>query len=229
VQFSGPSPSVDVPTGRCLIVVTPDAQRTMSTYLGVSELLGPDDVDDAVVASAQVLYMEGYLWDRPEAMAAYRKAAAVAHRAGGLVSLSLSDSFCVDRHREAFLDLVATEVDVLFANEAEVCALYDTDQVSQAYAMVSKHCDLAAITLGSKGSVVVERNGKVHDVPADPVVEVIDTTGAGDLYASGFLFGLTRQLPPAECGRLGSVAAAEVISHVGARPTANLARLAGLG
>ena len=228
VQFSGPSPATDIPTGRCLIVVTPDAQRTMSTYLGVSELLGPDDVDEAVVASAQVLYMEGYLWDRPEAMAAYRKAAAVAHRAGGLVSLSLSDSFCVDRHRDAFLDLVATEVDVLFANEAEVCALYGTEKVSEAYSKVAEHCDLAAITLGSKGSVVVERSGDVHEVVADPVPEVVDTTGAGDLYASGFLYGLTRGLPPAECGRLGSVAAAEVISHVGARPSANLARLAGL-
>ncbi|MCU1343915.1 MAG: adenosine kinase [Acidimicrobiia bacterium] len=229
VRFSGPSAAASVPTGRCLIVVTPDAQRTMSTYLGVSELLGPDDVDEAVVASAQVLYMEGYLWDRPEAMAAYRKAAAAAHSAGSLVSLSLSDSFCVDRHRDAFLDLVASEVDVLFANEAELCALYNTERAADAYAMVAKHCELAAVTLGARGSVVVERGGAVHEVPAHPVAEVVDTTGAGDLFASGFLFGLTRQLPPAECGRLGSVAAAEVISHVGARPTANLAQLAGLG
>ncbi|MEP6661807.1 MAG: adenosine kinase [Acidimicrobiales bacterium] len=225
VAFRGPKPGDEIPTGRCLIVVTPDAERTMSTFLGMSSLLVPDDVDPDVVASGKVVYLEGYLWDRPEAMAAYRKAAAVAHDAGNKVSLTLSDSFCVDRHREAFLDLVAGEVDILFSNEDEICSLYEVDSFDDAVARVSKHVEIAAITCGAKGSIVVSRDGQVA-VPAEPVDEVVDTTGAGDLYAAGFLHGLTHDRTLVDCARLGSIAASEVISHVGARPVTSLARLA---
>jgi sugar/nucleoside kinase (ribokinase family) len=227
VRFGQPLSQVGVPTGRCLIVVTPDAQRTMNTCLGISELLGPDDVDEELVASAKVLYMEGYLWDKPEAMAAYRKAARIAHANGGTVSLTLSDSFCVERHHDAFLDLVEHEVDLLFANELELCTLYRTSRVADAFAEVARHCELAAVTLGAQGSVIVEHDGTITEVPVEPVKEVLDTTGAGDLYASGFLFGYTQGMNPAQCGRLGSIAAAEVIGHVGARPLVPLARLAG--
>jgi sugar/nucleoside kinase (ribokinase family) len=215
-----------VPTGRCLIVVTPDAQRTMNTFLGVSSLLGPDDVDEELVARGKVVYLEGYLYDRPEAKEAYRKAAAVAHEAGGLVSITLSDSFCVDRHRDDFYKLVISEVDVLFGNEYEIMALFQVDDLGAAVDAVRAQCDLAAITLGKEGSLVVT-SGAVHRVEAQPVREVVDTTGAGDLYASGFLYGLTHGFDLADCGRLGSVAAAEVISHVGARPLVPLHRLAG--
>ena len=227
VSFQAVPSMIGVPTGRCLIIVTPDAQRTMNTCLGMAELLGPDDIDDDLVASARVVYLEGYLWDRPPAMEAYRKAAKVAHANGGKVSLTLSDSFCVHRHREAFLDLVANDVDILFANETELMALYRTDTLEEGYERVVEHCEVAAVTLGKEGSVVLARDGVIH-VPAEPVEAVVDTTGAGDLYAAGFLYGYTAELPLEECGRLGSVAAAEVISHVGARPLVDLRRLAGL-
>ena len=226
VRFQQPRAQLAVPTGRCLIIVTPDAQRTMNTYLGVSELLGPDDVDEELVAQAKVLYMEGYLWDRPEAMAAYRKAAKVAHDAGSKVSLTLSDSFCVERHHEAFLDLVANDVDILFANEHELLTLYRTDNINDAYAKVRQHCELAAVTLGPQGSAIVVHDGRLIEIPAEPVKEVLDTTGAGDLYAAGFLYGYTHDLSLGRCGHLGSIAAAEVISHVGARPLVPLTRLA---
>lgn len=215
-----------VPTGRCLIVVTPDGQRTMNTYLGVSSLFGPDDVDDDLVTSGKVLYMEGYLWDRPEAKEAYRKAARLAHGAGAKVALTLSDSFCVDRHRDDFYKLVEDEVDILFANEHELAALYQVDDFDDAVAAVREHCEIAAVTLGKAGSLVVTE-GDVVAIDASPV-NVLDTTGAGDLYAAGFLYGLTHDHPLGECGHLGSLAAAEVISHVGARPLASLRRLAGL-
>ena len=224
VAFHGPRPADHVPTGRCIIVVTPDAQRTMNTFLGMSSLLVPDDVDEEVVASGKVVYLEGYLWDRPEAMAAYRKAARVAHDAGNKVALTLSDSFCVERHRDAFLDLVAGEVDILFANAEELCSLYRTDLESATHA-VEGHVEIAAITRGAEGSMIITRDGRVH-VGVEPVDEVVDTTGAGDLYAAGFLHGVTagRSLP--QCGRLGALAAAEVIGHVGARPVTSLSRLA---
>jgi sugar/nucleoside kinase (ribokinase family) len=215
-----------VPTGRCLIVVTPDGQRTMNTYLGVSSLFGPDDVDDELVTWGKILYMEGYLWDRPEAKEAYRKAARLAHAAGAKVSLTLSDSFCVDRHRDDFFKLVEDEVDVLFANEHELAALYQVDDFDSAARSVREHCEIAAITRGKDGSVVVTDGDRIV-IDAEPV-SVVDTTGAGDLYAAGFLYGLTHDLPLAECGRLGSLGAAEVISHVGARPLVSLRRLAGL-
>jgi sugar/nucleoside kinase (ribokinase family) len=213
-----------VPTGRCIIVVTPDAERTMNTYLGASSLLAIDDVDDAAVADGRVLYMEGYLFDRPEAKQAFRHAAGVSHAAGRMVSLTLSDSFCVDRHRHDFQSLVADEVDLLFGNEAELMALYQTDTFEASIAALRESCQLAAITIGAKGSIIVTGEELIA-VPAVPVRRVIDTTGAGDLYASGFLYGLTTGRSFEECGQLGSLAAAEVISHVGPRPLVELRTL----
>jgi sugar/nucleoside kinase (ribokinase family) len=227
VAFPNKPADVGVPTGRCLIVVTPDAQRTLNTYLGVSSLLGPDDIDDVLVSSGKVLYMEGYLWDKDAAKAAYRKAASAAHKAGRLVSLTLSDSFCVDRHRSDFRSLVTDSVDVLFGNEDELLSLYEVSSFDDAVRAVRADCQLAAITRGSVGSVIISHDD-VIEVPAEPCPEVVDTTGAGDLYAAGFLYGLTHDLSLAECGRLGSVAACEVISHVGARPSEDLRRRAGL-
>jgi sugar/nucleoside kinase (ribokinase family) len=227
VAFPNRPAPADVPTGRSLIIVTPDAQRTMNTYLGMSSLLVPHDVSTEVVQSGAILYMEGYLYDRPEAKQAFRKAARLAHAAGRRVSLTLSDSFCVDRHRDDFRALVADEVDLLFANRDELCSLFETDDFDGAVTEVRKHCELTAVTCGAEGSVVVTADELVR-VDPEPVKEVIDTTGAGDLYASGFLYGLTHGAELAECGRLGSLAAAEVISHVGARPLVQLRRLAAL-
>ncbi len=224
VTYENEPGTTDVPTGRCLIVVTPDAQRTMNTFLGVSSLLVPQDVDEALVARAEVVYLEGYLFDRDGAKEAYRKASAAAHAAGGKVSLTLSDSFCVDRHRDDFRDLVARQVDLLFCNEDELMALYETASLDDALNAVRYDCEIAAVTMGKEGSVVVTPDGAVT-VSAHPVAEVVDTTGAGDLYAAGFLYGLTHGRSLAECGRLGSVAAAEVIAHVGARPNVPLSRL----
>ncbi|GIU87736.1 MAG: adenosine kinase [Acidimicrobiia bacterium] len=211
-------------TGRCLVVVTPDAQRTMATYLGASAFLGPDDVDPDLVAAARVVYLEGYLWDQPVAREAYRRAARLAHDAGNEVALTLSDSFCVERHRAEWLALVEEEVDLLFANQAEIEALYETD-FDGALARVRGHCRVAALTRSEHGSVVVAGD-RVHVVPAHPVERLVDTTGAGDLYAAGFLFGYTNGADLATCARLGSLAASEVISHLGARPEADLAELA---
>jgi sugar/nucleoside kinase (ribokinase family) len=219
-------PAADsLPTGRCLIVVTPDAQRTMNTFLGVSSLLTPEDVDEALVGRAEYVYLEGYLFDRDGAKEAYRKAAAAAHAAGGKVSLTLSDSFCVDRHRHDFRDLVVNQVDLLFCNADELVSLYEVDSLEDAVGAVRGDCEVAAVTCGKEGSVVVTPDGVVPIAP-HPVPEVVDTTGAGDLYASGFLYGLTHGRSLADCGRLGSVAASEVISHVGARPVVPLTRLA---
>ncbi|MGH8977466.1 MAG: adenosine kinase [Acidimicrobiia bacterium] len=226
VVFRSPAATDGPATGRCLIVVTPDAQRTMNTYLGASAYLGPEDVDADMVASARVVYLEGYLWDRPEAKEAYRKAARIAHDAGNEVSLTLSDSFCVDRHRPEWRKLVADEVDVLFANEAEICALYECD-FDAALDAVRRDCRVAALTRSAEGCVIVS-GGETHVVPAHPVETLVDTTGAGDLYASGFLHGYTRGDDLETCARLGSLAAAEVISHIGARPETTLSDLATL-
>jgi len=225
VAFPNAAVPAAVPTGRCLIVVTPDAERTMNTFLGVSSLLCPDDVSTELVATGQVVYMEGYLYDKPEAKEAYRKAATVAHAAGRKVSLTLSDSFCVDRHRNDFRALVRDEVDLLFANDDELRALYEVDTVAEGVARVREDCELAAITTGADGSLIVTPDD-VLTVKAEPVERVVDTTGAGDLYAAGFLHGYTQGADLAECGRLGSLAAAEVIGHVGARPLKALRRLA---
>jgi len=221
VSFRPGAGSAEVPTGRCVIVVTPDAQRTMNTYLGVSSLLSVDDLDEAAIAAGKVLYMEGYLFDRDDAKAAFRSAAQIAHANGRKVSLTLSDSFCVDRHRADFAALVRDEVDLLFGNTAEVCSLYELDDLDDAVAEVRRHCELVTVTTGAAGSLVITPDDVVA-VPAVPVPRVLDTTGAGDLYASGFLYGYTRDLPLTDCAHIGSLAAGEVISHVGPRPLVEL-------
>jgi sugar/nucleoside kinase (ribokinase family) len=226
VGYTTPPAGDGPPTGRCLVVVTPDAQRTLSTYLGAAVHLGPGDIDAGLIGRGRILYLEGYLFDPPAAQQAFRVAAGYAHAAGRRVALTLSDPFCVDRHRAAFLDLVEHHVDVLFANEAEILSLYRVRDFDEAVARVRGHCELAALTRSERGSVIVAGD-QLHAVKAQPVASVVDTTGAGDLYAAGFLFGLSRGLGPEACGRLGSVAAAEVISHVGARPRTPLADLAG--
>jgi sugar/nucleoside kinase (ribokinase family) len=213
-------------TARCLILVTPDAQRTLNTYLGVSGLIGPDDVDVDLVARAQVVYCEGYLWDLPDAKAAMVKAMDTAAAVGAKVAFTLSDSFCVDRHRADFLELAEHKVDILFANEAELLALYEEDDWEAAADRVAGHCELACLTRSELGSVVITEAGERLHVPAHPVSAVVDTTGAGDLYAAGFLFGHTHGLDLETSARLASLAAGEVISHVGARPEVDLSELA---
>lgn len=224
VTFRRPDGAHDLPTGRCVIVVTPDAERTMNTYLGVSSELGVDDLDESAIADSHVLYMEGYLFDRDHAKAAFRRAAEVAHDHGRLVSLTLSDSFCVDRHRTDFRALVQDRVDLLFGNRDELLSLYELDSFDDAVAALRAECTLAAITVGADGCVIVTPDELVH-VPAVDVERVIDTTGAGDLFAAGFLHGLTQGLDLATCGRFGSIAAAEVIGHVGPRPLVELRNL----
>jgi sugar/nucleoside kinase (ribokinase family) len=211
-------------TARCLIFVTPDAQRTMQTYLGVSVELGPDDIDLGAVEDAQITYLEGYLFDPPEAKKAFVKAAEAAHAAGRKVALTLSDPFCVDRHRAEFLHLISGHVDIVFANEAEIGALFEVGDFDSALQKIRGHCEIAALTRSEKGSVIVAGE-EVHVVDAAPVSRVVDTTGAGDLYAAGFLFGLTQGRSLRDCGRIGGLAAAEIISHYGARPEVSLRKL----
>jgi fructokinase len=225
VGYDVPLAASGPPTARCLIVVTPDAQRTMNTYLGISSVLEPDDVDEAVCADAGVVYCEGYLWDVESAKAAIRKAMAATKRAGGKVALTLSDGFCVDRHRAEFLSLVDEYVDVLFGNESELRSLYEVDDVEVAIAAVQGRCEVVAATLSERGSVIVTPDERLV-VPAWSTGVVVDTTGAGDQYAAGFLHGYARGLPLERCGRLGSLSAGEVISHVGPRPQRPLAELA---
>ena len=214
----------EMATGRCIIVVTPDAQRTMNTYLGVSSYLQPSDVDDATIAAGRVLYMEGYLFDRDDAKAAFRHAARVAHANGREVALTLSDSFCVERHRDDFRALVSDEVDILFGNEHELLALYEHDTFEAAVAAVRQDARLAVITRGVMGSIAITHDAIVEVAP-EHVDHVLDTTGAGDLYAAGFLHGYTHGRPLEACGRLASIAAAEVISHIGPRPLTELRHL----
>ena len=211
------------PTARCLIVVTPDGQRTMNTFLGACVTLDASDVHPHFVAQAAVTYLEGYLFDPPAAQAAFYKAAEAAHAAGRQVALSLSDAFCVNRHREAFRKLVAGHVDILFANETEITALYETNTFDEAAEMARKDVALAALTRSEDGSVII-RGAETVKIAAHRT-KVVDTTGAGDAYAAGFLFGLTRGDTLAECGRIASIAAAEVISHYGARPETDLTKL----
>jgi sugar/nucleoside kinase (ribokinase family) len=224
VAFFGGGVAQELPTGRCVIVVTPDAERTLNTYLGVSSTLSMADIDEAAIAAGSVLYMEGYLFDRDDAKAAFRRAADVAHANGRTVSLTLSDSFCVDRHRDDFRDLVADSVDLVFGNEDELLSLYQLESFDDAVAELRSQCAMAAITRGAEGCVIVTADELVA-VEAVPVGRVVDTTGAGDLFAAGFLHGLTTGCDLHECGRLGSIAAAEVISHVGPRPLVDLRTL----
>ena len=212
-------------TASCMIAVTPDGQRSMSTYLGACRELVPDDVDEAQIAEANLLYIEGYLWDEENAKQASRKAIAAVKSAGGRVALSLSDSFCVGRFRDEFLHLLERDVNILFANEDEAKALFQEEEFDGVLAKAKAWGGIAAITRSAKGCVVMEE-GQMHTVPAAPVAQVIDTTGAGDQFAAGFLFGLTHGKGLADCARLGAIAAAEVISHYGARPETSLKELA---
>lgn len=225
VTFSTQPANGGQPTARSLILVTPDGERTMNTFLGVSPELAATDVDPDLIEASRIVYLEGYLFDRPEAKAAFHRAADIAERAGAQVALTLSDSFCVDRHRAEFKDLIRKKVDVLFANESEVTALYETASFEEAARQAKADVAVAVLTRSAKGSVIFSGD-KAATVPAEPVKTVLDTTGAGDLYAAGFLFGHAAGKPLEVCGRLGSLAAAEVISHLGARPETNLAKLA---
>jgi len=212
-------------TGRCLINVTPDGQRTMATYLGAANALGPDDVTPEIVQAAQIVYLEGYLFDPPAARQAFAKAAALARAARRRIALTLSDGFVVERHRDDLLAFIASEVDIVFANAAEVAALFRTSNFDDAVKRLSDLVDLAAVTRGEQGSVLVSKSERAV-VAAAPVAKVVDTTGAGDQYAAGVLFGLARGRDLAICGRLGSLAAAEVIGHFGPRPQTSLKALA---
>lgn len=211
-------------TGVCMINVTPDAQRTMCTFLGAANQLTEADIDPGVIEAAAVTYMEGYLFDPPQARAAFGKAAAIARGSGRLISVTLSDSFVVERHRAELLDFIEREVDVVFANEDELTALFETD-FDAALEAIRTRTIVAAVTRGARGSVLTSA-AAVHEVAAAPVSRVVDTTGAGDQYAAGVLFGLARGLPLPACGKLGSLAAAEVIGHYGPRPLARLSDLA---
>jgi sugar/nucleoside kinase (ribokinase family) len=212
------------PTGACIIAVTPDGQRSMSTFLGAASLLEPSDIVPEVVSSGAVLFLEGYLFDRDAAKDAFRVAAKHAHDAGRKVSLTLSDSFCVDRHRADFVDLIRDGVDILFCNESELKSLYQTESFDDALGRLRSDCEFAAITRDARGSAVISGDQLVSVAPI-PVERVVDATGAGDMYAAGFLYGFTRGMSIEECGRLGSLAASEVITHVGPRPLVSLAGL----
>lgn len=225
VSFDTPALEDGPSTARCLIMITPDAQRTMCTYLGACVWIAPSDLDEEMIKAAQVTYLEGYLFDRPRAKQTFHKACDIAHAAGRKVALSLSDSFCVERHHDEFLDLVQNHVDILFANEAEITALYKTTDFNFITHNLREHCAVAAVTRSASGSLIISKDAEPITVAAAPVDTVIDTTGAGDMYAAGFLYGLTRGLPLAECGEIASLAAAEVISHIGARPQADMAKL----
>ncbi|MBR0652514.1 adenosine kinase [Roseomonas terrae] len=223
VHFPTPPLTGGAPTARCLILVTPDGQRTMNTFLGACVTFGEADLDEASIAAAQVTYLEGYLFDPPAAQAAFRAAARIAHANGRKVAITLSDPFCVERHRDAFRSFVRDEADILFANEAEICALYQTDNFEAAATIAQSEVGLAALTRSEKGSLLLTGT-TAHEVSAEPTT-VVDTTGAGDAYAAGFLAALTAGRPLPECGRWASVAAAEAISHFGARPQADLKAL----
>jgi sugar/nucleoside kinase (ribokinase family) len=221
------APAADGPsTGRCYVLVTPDGERTMNTYLGAAQELHPGDIDADMIASSAVIYLEGYLWDPKHAKDAFLKAAQIAHGAGRKVALTLSDAFCVDRWRDEFLQLMRSRtVDLVFANEAELRSLYQSSDFDAAIAALRADIDIAVVTRSEKGCLVIGPDG-TEAVPAFPVKRVVDTTGAGDLFAAGFLSGLVRGADDRTCGRLGALAAAEVIQHLGARPETSLKDLA---
>jgi sugar/nucleoside kinase (ribokinase family) len=221
VEYETESAKGGAPTARCLVFVTPDAQRTMQTYLGASVELGPEDIDQAQVQRAKILYLEGYLWDPPKAKIAFLKAAEFAHAAKRKVALTLSDPFCVERHRDEFRQLVENHVDILFANEAEICALWQTKDFDEAAQITKQKTPLAVLTRSEKGSVVLSAQ-RSFKVQAAPVEHVVDATGAGDQYAAGFLFGLATGRQLESCARIACLTAAEVISHYGARPVTSL-------
>jgi sugar/nucleoside kinase (ribokinase family) len=213
-------------TGRCFVYVTPDGERTMNTFLGASTYLSPDDVDEALVRAARFVYLEGYMWDRPAAKEAFRKAGRIAHAAGAGVSLTLSDAFCVDRFRGEFIDLMRTGVvDTVFANTDEALSLYQTPHLHEALDAFAAEGVCAVVTRSSKGCVIVQGDART-EVPAHAIAKLVDTTGAGDLFAAGYLAGLARGAEPARCARLAALAASEVIQHIGARPQSSLRELA---
>ena len=225
VAFETPAVDGRAPTSSSLILVTPDGERTMNTFLGISTELDHGEVDPEVIRQSAVIYLEGYLFDRPEAKAAFRQAVSIAKSAGRKVALTLSDSFCVDRHRDEFLELIRSGIDIVFANESEITSLYQTTEFDTAAARIAADTQFAVLTRSARGSLVL-CEGQSHAIPVVPVAEVSDTTGAGDLYAAGFLFGITSGRDLETSGRLGSLAAAEIISHIGARPARSLAELA---
>lgn len=212
-------------TARCMINVTEDGQRSMCTYLGCSPLMTKEDLDENKIGNSKILLLEGYLFDREEAKHAFVEAAEIAKKNNRKVALTLSDLFCVERHKESFRLLVKHHIDILFANEAEILALYETDDFEKAAKEAMEECEIVALTRSEKGSVVA-RGGEFIKISAIPIEKVVDTTGAGDLYAAGFLFGLANERPLEECGKLGSLCAFEIISHFGPRPEKNLAKLA---
>lgn len=212
------------PTAQSLIFVTPDAERTMQTYLGISVELNIKDIDPGAIAASTITYLEGYLFDPPDAKRAFVKAAEIAHSSERKVALSLSDAFCVDRHKDEFKNFIFHNVDFLFANETEIITLFEVEEFQQAAFLVKDFCEIAALTRGDRGSVVIDSN-KVIEVPAQRVVKVVDTTGAGDLFAAGFLFGLCRGFEAQKCAFIGSLCASEVIQYIGARPINSLQNL----
>jgi adenosine kinase len=226
VAYATPPAADGASTARCYVLVTPDGERTMNTYLGAAQDLRPDDIDADVVAASTILYLEGYLWDPKNAKDAFVKAAQIAHEAERTVALTLSDAFCVDRWRAEFLHLMRSRtVDLIFANEAELHSLYETSDFNTAVAALRADVGTAVVTRSEKGCLVIGPDG-TEAVPAFPVERVVDTTGAGDLFAAGFLSGLARGADDRTCGRLGALAAAEVIQHLGARPETSLRDLA---
>lgn len=225
VEFTTP-PATDGPaTAQSLIIVTPDAERTMNTYLGASTGLAPGDVDADLIGRASVVFLEGYLWDPPAAKEAFRRAMTLAREGGTRVALTLSDAFCVDRFRDEFVELLDTSVDVLFANDSEIRSLYQLDDFDAAVARARDACEIVTVTRSELGSIVASGD-EFHAVPAHHLGAVVDTTGAGDQYAAGFLFGLTHGFDLERCARLANLCAGEVISHLGPRPATSLAELA---
>jgi sugar/nucleoside kinase (ribokinase family) len=226
VAFGTAPASAGPSTGRCYVLVTPDGERTMNTYLGAAQDLHPRDIDAEAVAASAIIYLEGYLWDPKNAKDAFLKAGKIAHEAGRKVALSLSDAFCVDRWRDEFLQLMRSRtVDLIFANEAELHSLYQTSDFEAAVRALRTDIDIAVVTRSEKGCLVIGPDGN-EAVSAFPIERVVDTTGAGDLFAAGFLYGLARGADDRTCGRLGALAAAEVIGHLGARPETSLKDLA---
>ncbi|MGD9638631.1 MAG: adenosine kinase [Alphaproteobacteria bacterium] len=214
-MYEGPS------TGRCIVLVTPDSQRTMNTYLGACSKLSVDDIDDELIKNSKITYLEGYLWDEEDAKKAMTRACEIAEKYDRKVALTLSDSFCVDRHRDEFLKLIKEHVNILFANESEIKALYQTDNFEEVVKKVKKDCEITAITRQEKGSVVISGMISTY-VDAEDVKEVVDSTGAGDLYAAGFLYGYCNDYDLGVCARIGGIAAGEIITHYGARPEVSL-------
>ena len=225
VSFETPPATSGLPTAACLILVTPDGERTMNTFLGASTELSAAEVDAGLIAASKVTYLEGYLFDKPAAKEAFYAASAIAAKSGRKTALTLSDAFCVDRHRTDFRKLVKNGVDVLFANEKEITALYEVNSFDEAVTAVRGECEIAVLTRSEAGSIIVTDKETVQVRP-QRVEKVVDATGAGDLYAAGFLYGYTRNLKLSDCGRLASLAASEIISHIGARPERPLSAIA---